>query len=154
MNSFRIDAWGWSPEIASEIQDEFYLSQSGPSNPYAIILDPEQENCKVHFPYYNFDDDLMQSVFDVYRAQIADVTTDQGILLKIDQRISDYHTPYDLLLIDHFNLSFTSSGGIISAAAMQRSLIHRLYNDDEAWKDFKLYDKLIESAKNQRGFEV
>lgn len=146
--SFRIDIWGWSPEIADDLGDEFYLSQNGPSNPYAIIVTPEQEQCKLHFPYYSFDEDLIKNVFATYRAPIADITTQQGIVMTVDQRISQYQNPFDLLLIDHFNIDFRATGGIIKAAKAQRELVHQLYNDDGAWKEFDIYEQLVDSSKS------
>lgn len=146
--AIRIDIWGWSPEVADELEDEFYLSQNGPSNPYAIIITPEQEQCKLHFPYYSFDTDLIKNIYATYRAQIADITTEQGIVMTVDQRISQYQNPFDLLLIDHFKIDFQATGGIIKAAKQQRKLVHQLYNDDHAWKEFNIYGNLVDSAKD------
>lgn len=147
LKKFRIDAWGWSPDVAEELGDEFYLGQSGPANPYAIIISPEQEYCKVQFPFYSFDQDLIKAVFSTYRNQIADITTEQGICMYTDQQIARFRNPLDLLLVDHVTANFMASGKIIHAAQEQRKLLHELYNDDSAWDDVRNYEKLATSAK-------
>jgi len=148
LHRFRIDAWGWSPEIAEEKNDEFYLSHSGPANPYGIIISPNQEMLKVHFPYYSFDDILIQEIFEKYRNQIADITTEQGIWVDVDQQMAHYHQPLDLLLVDYFNICFRSTGGLIKEAMEQRRLVHDLNNRADAWRDIKLYDQMLESAQS------
>ena len=42
LKKFHIDGWGWSPEVAKEKDDRFYLSH-GIANPFAIIVSPEQK---------------------------------------------------------------------------------------------------------------
>ena len=54
LNKFTIDGWGWSPEIAIEKENDFYLSH-GLANPYSIILTPEQKKVSVYLPYHSFD---------------------------------------------------------------------------------------------------
>ncbi len=71
LTEFHIDGWGWSPEIAEELQNKEYLSH-GSANPYSVIISPEQQHCSLYYPYHSFDWDIHQQVFEQYAAQIAD----------------------------------------------------------------------------------
>ena len=58
LKKFQIDKMGWSPEVAAEQKDEYYLSH-GDANPLAIILTPEQATAPIYFPMHSFDWKLM-----------------------------------------------------------------------------------------------
>ena len=62
LNRFSVDAMGWSPEIAEEKKDNYYLN-IGEANANAIIISPSQKDMPVHMPSHSFDRDLMNAVF-------------------------------------------------------------------------------------------
>ena len=64
LETFSIDANGWSPEIAEEKKDNFYLN-IGEANANAIIVSPKQKDKPVFMPYHSFDRNLMASVFSM-----------------------------------------------------------------------------------------
>lgn len=147
LKKFNIDGWGWSPEIANEKENPYYLSHNGPANPFAIVLTPDQEDRPVYFPYHSFDKDLMRIVFHTARPQIVDLSTQSGIWIDIDQEISNYRSPQDLLMIDSINLKFSTPDKLIEAAKKQRELVRQFYDDNYAWGDTKLHRKIYESSK-------
>ncbi len=147
LQEFRIDGWGWSPEIAQEQGDDFYLSHNGPANPYAIILTPDQEDKPIYFPFHSFDRDLMRIVFRTAYSQIADLTTETVIWIDVDQEITTYKAPQDLLMIDSINLRFNTPERLMKVAKDQRALVRQFYEIDRAWGDNKLHDRILKSAK-------
>lgn len=144
--SFHIDGWGWSPEIAEEREDPFYLSHLGPANPYAILLSPEQRNMPIHFPYHSFDRDLMEEVFRTAGRQVEDLTTSTALWIDVDQEISAYHEPRDLLMVEAITLRFSAAGGMMKAATAQRDLVKRFHSERLAWSDHTLLQGLAESV--------
>ncbi len=144
--SFHIDGWGWSPEIAEERDDPFYLSHLGPANPYAILLSPEQRRLPIHFPYHSFDRDLMEEVFRTAGRQIEDLTTSTALWIDVDQEISAYHEPRDLLMVEAITLRFSAAGGMMRAATTQRDLVKRFHSERLAWSDHVLLKALAESV--------
>jgi hypothetical protein len=147
LTSFHIDGWGWSPEVAQERNDKFYLSHLGAANPYAIILSPQQKGRPIYFPYHSFDWHMMKIIFDANESQIADLTTTSAIWVDVDQEISAYQEPQDLLMVDSITLRFNSIGGVMTAAREQRKLAHEFLNQRMAWSDPRLHESIIESVK-------
>ncbi len=146
LKNFQVDGWGWSPEIAEERADPYYLSHGGVANPYAIILSPEQRELPIYFPFHSFDKHLMKVVFQVASAQIADLTLSSAIWIDLDQELSAYREPRDLLMVDAITLRFHASGGLIRHAAEQRELVHRFNNQRMAWADRNLLQDIATSV--------
>ena len=96
LTSFAIDAMGWSPEIAAEKQENYYLN-IGEANTNAIIISPEQRYKPVHMPSHSFDRNLMEAVFEANNRVIRDITKDSAICVHIDQKIDAFYEPFDLL---------------------------------------------------------
>ncbi|MCF8277735.1 MAG: hypothetical protein K9J17_13460 [Flavobacteriales bacterium] len=146
LNQFHVDGWGWSPEIAREKDDRFYLSH-GVANPFAIIISPDQKDCPVYMPYHTFDWEIHRRVFENYALQIEDITSLNAIWFELDQNISSYRTPQDLLMMEVVNLKFNVAGDLAAAAAEQKALVNRYMNDPRAWMNSKLREAIIESSK-------
>ncbi|MDM8536053.1 hypothetical protein QUF70_04805 [Desulfobacterales bacterium HSG17] len=146
LDSFSIDGIGWSPEIAAEKKDNFFLSHGG-ANQFAVILSPAQHNKPIYFPFYSFSRDLMNAVFERHLRQIADITRETAIWLDIDQEISHYLSPLDLLLLDSICIRVYTVNKIMDAAKKQKALIRKFTNDENAWFDLKLRQEIIKSAK-------
>lgn len=146
LKQFHVDGWGWSPEIANEFNDKNYLSH-GFANPYGIILTPSQIECPIYIPYYSFDWDLTQTIFQQYKIPIADITTESGLWFEVDQEISAYQSAQDLLMVDALMLRFFTPKRMIKAAREQRKLVRQFYDSPVAWADETLHDNLIESCK-------
>ncbi|HMC01497.1 MAG TPA: DUF6638 family protein, partial [Flavobacteriaceae bacterium] len=62
LKSFSIDGIGWSPEIAEEKKEIYYLN-NGEANAHGIIITPLQNNKPVYTPFHTFDREVMKFVF-------------------------------------------------------------------------------------------
>ncbi|MDT0555810.1 DUF6638 family protein [Patiriisocius hiemis] len=145
LTSFSIDAMGWSPEIAEEKNDNFYLN-IGEANANAIIISPDQEARPVHMPFHSFDRDVMRTVFVAYKREIKDITKDSGICVLLDQNIDAYYDPLDLLRYKKIELSFKLLNDIDKTQAEQLQLIKE-FNKDNNFINTKLHKQLLDSAK-------
>ena len=146
LQSFHIDGWGWSPEIAEEQGNRFYLSH-GFANHYGIIISPKQKTSSVYMPVHSFDWDIHHQVFDHYFLQIEDLTTTTAIWFELDQDISIYRKPEDLLMMDVVNITFHSTKRLTEAAREQKALVRRFNEEKMSWSDRSLLEELIESSK-------
>lgn len=142
---FNVDGLGWSPEIAQRRDDMLYLSH-GVANQIGIIISPKQDGRPIYTPFRSFDRQLMIDFFEANREAIVDATTDGYILLDIDQEISRYRNPRDLLLVNHFTVR-SSTGKRSRHAAEQRSLIERFLKEEDAWADDELRQQIIKNAQ-------
>ncbi len=158
LSSFHIDKWGWSPEIANEKQNQDYLS-FGFANPFGIIITPDQKTASIYHPFHSFDWDLMDSIFSTYGAQIADITTQFGLWFELDQELSTYRSPQDLLLLNTIEIKFYTPTNIIPHVRNQKKLIREFYDTPNGWANHELLDQLIDSATNHgdlrnRNFDI
>lgn len=158
LSFFHIDKWGWSPELANEFNTKDYLS-FGYANPFGIIITPEQKRASIYHPFHSFDWELMDSIFDTYPKQINDITTQFGLWFEIDQELSTYRSPQDLLLLDSLNIEFHTPNKIIDIAKEQKRLVKEFYDERNAWADQQLHTKILESASKHgdlrnRNFEM
>lgn len=158
LKSFHIDKWGWSPEIANEQQNQDYLC-FGIANPFGIILTPQQKSASIYHPFHSFDWDLMDAIFNMYKQQIKDVTTQSGLWFELNQEISTYRSPQDLLLLDALSIKFYTPGKIIQTARDQKKLVQEFYDKPSAWADTELHQKILDSATQygdlrNRNFEI
>lgn len=141
---FQVDGLGWSPEIAIEKGNNFYLSH-GVSNRLAIIISPDQRNKPIYFPFTSFDRQLLVGYFSAFISEIADITITHGICLDIDNEMSKYVSPLDLLLVDKVIVR-SMADDLIESAKEQRQLIERL-QQKQGWFDPQLRTQIIESSK-------
>ena len=146
LKKFNIDGWGWSPEIAMEKENEFYLSH-GLANPYSIILSPEQAKVPVYLPYHSFDKYIVKHIFNSMQDQIHELTMRTAVIVECDQEVSSYRSPQDLLGIEFFTLKFTSVDKLSEAKEFQMALERQFYDEEFSWADKELRDQLRRSYR-------
>ncbi len=144
--TFQIDKMGWSPEIAEEQGDNYYLSH-GEANPLAIIVTPEQEFAPIYFPMHSFDWGLMEQWFAQFRVSIADITRDTGIWLDIDNEVDIYEQPSDLLIVSEVFARVHCPGELIARAAAQNKLVQRWLTEASPHADQGLLTALEQTAQ-------
>ncbi len=144
LSMFSIDANGWSPEIAEEKGNNFYLN-IGEANANAIIVSPKQEGKPVFMPYHSFDRDLMDSVFAAYRNQINDITKDSALVVQLDQNIDAYYESFDLLNYNKITISFQLLDDLETKQKEQEDLI-KLFNTGNNFINREIHQKILDSA--------
>ncbi len=140
-----VDGMGWSPEVAQEKKDNWYLN-TGEANVNAIILSPEQKDKPVHMPSHSFDRDLMTAVFAAYQQEIKDSTKDSAVIVQQDQDIDTFFDPFDLLRYENVTIRFTLLDHLDQKQQEQQVLI-QWFNRDNNFIDREAHKKIIESAK-------
>ncbi len=145
LSQFSVDAMGWSPEVAEEKGENYYLN-IGDANPNAIIISPAQKGKPVFMPSHSFDRDLMHAVFTAYSKQIRDITKDSAIVVHLDQHIDAFYEPFDLLKYKHITVSFGLLNNLETKQKEQQKLISE-FEDGNNFIDRELHHKLLESAK-------
>jgi hypothetical protein len=98
-------------------------------------------------PYHSFDVAIHKTIYSQYRNQIADITSQCGLWFELDQEISAYRSPQDLLMIDYINIKITAVDRVMAAAQEQRALIRKFYDVKQAWSDPTLRDQIIQSSQ-------
>lgn len=145
LSEFNIDGMGWSPEIAEERGERYYLSH-GMANPLAIILTPEQEKKPIYAPYASYNRRLMEVYFNRFLSQIVDITRSTALWLELDQQLSRFNSPRDLLLVPYVVVR-SHAGQLIDAAGRQKALVLRYQAGELGWFDDDLRSLIVASAK-------
>ncbi len=145
LKQFSVDGMGWSPEIAAEKKDNWYLNM-GEANVNALILSPAQKDKPVQMPSHSFDRDVMIAVFAAYGREIKDITKDAALVVHLDQRIDTFFDPFDLLRYDNITVRFTLLNKLHEKQQEQRALI-QWFRRKNNFIDREVHKKLLESAK-------
>lgn len=141
LTEFRIDGIGYSPEIAAEKDNLQYLSQMGVSNPYAIIMSPDQKGLPIYNPFFSFHEEVMEEAFNKFQLQIEDLTLRTGLTIDLDEGLTRIVSPDDLLLIEWLVLKFHVIGPIAAVAQRQREIASSLLQE-ENWADQNMIEEL------------
>ncbi|GAA4882603.1 hypothetical protein GCM10023311_00860 [Flaviramulus aquimarinus] len=145
LKTFHIDGIGWSPEIAKEKEDKYYLN-NGEANPHGIIISPLQKGKPVYLAFHTFDRDLMKFVFKTHGEKIKDITRDSAICLDFDQGIDAFYEPLDVLKYNTVSIHFHLIDNLEKTQEEQLELV-KTFNRDNNFIDETLHQKLLDSAK-------
>ncbi|MBU3011678.1 hypothetical protein KO506_09710 [Polaribacter vadi] len=145
LTSFSIDGIGWSPEIAEEKNEVFYLN-NGEANPQAIIITPLQKGLPIYNPFHSFDVELMKLVFRTHQQKIQNITRDSALCIDFDQSIDVFYEPLDVLKYQDVEIKFHLIDNLHKAKEEQLKLIETFHKDNN-FIDENLHQKLLKSAK-------
>lgn len=145
LTSFSIDGMGWSPEIAEEKKEKFYLN-NGEANTHAIIITPKQKGIALYNPFHSFDKEIMNAVFKKHTETIKDITRDSALCLDFDQKIDAFYEPLDILKYKEITVKFHLIDNLNQAKADQLKLIEE-FRKDQNFINEKIHEKLLTSAK-------
>ncbi|WP_405568240.1 DUF6638 family protein [Polaribacter sp. Asnod6-C07] len=145
LTSFSIDGIGWSPEIAEEKNEVFYLN-NGEANPHAIIITPLQKGLPIYNPFHSFDVELMKLVFRTHSKKIQNITRDSALCIDFDQSIDVFYEPLDVLKYIDVEIKFHLIDNLHKAKKEQLKLIEAFHKDNN-FIDENLHQKLLKSAK-------
>lgn len=145
LTSFSIDGIGWSPEIAEEKKEIFYLN-NGEANPHAILITPLQKGLPIYNPYHSFDTELMKLVFRTHEKKIQNITRDSAICIDFDQNIDVFYEPLDVLKYEEITIKFHLIDNLKKAKKAQLKLIE-IFKKDTNFIDENIHQQLLTSAK-------
>jgi hypothetical protein len=145
LKTFSVDGMGWSPEIAVEKKENYYLN-TGEANVNAIIISPQQKDKPIHMPSHSFDRDVMEAVFAAYGREIRDITKDSALVLHLDQKVDAFFEPFDLLRYDKIEVSFALLNNLDKKQMEQQAFIN-FFNRDNNFIDRDVHNHLLKSAK-------
>ncbi|MBT8183562.1 MAG: hypothetical protein KJN76_01875 [Eudoraea sp.] len=144
LKTFSIDGMGWSPEIALEKKNNFYLN-NGPANVNAIIITPDQKDLAVHMPSHSFDRDVLRAIFSAYPSQIRDVTKDAALIAHLDQDIDTFFEPFDLLRYNQIVVKFKLLHDLYKRKQEQEALV-ALFHAKNNFINREIHKELLKTA--------
>jgi len=145
LKSFSVDATGYSPEVASELDDEFYLDPHGVNRRF-IILNPDQGSLPVTNINFSYTTDLVHAFFEKNEEALKVLTLKDVVYGEIDNstyRIGDLE---DILSIKRVEFIVRTAESLLDKAKLLNKLIERFHADPDAWRDNDLLNEILTLA--------
>ena len=146
LESFTIDRSGFSPEIAEELGDPQYLDPNEVNRRF-IILTPAQADLPVVHTAFSNTSQLLYEFFDKNSRAIDALTIKDVIYGEIEDSVSKVDDIEDLLSINQVEFRVLSGEDVLGKAAELATLVDRLKQEPEAWRDNVMLERMVELAK-------
>lgn len=146
LNSFHVDRTGFSPEIAEECGDYDYLDPNGINRRF-IILTPSQVELPVVHTAFSNTSQLMFEFMSKNSRAIDALTIKDVIYGEIEDSVSTVNDIEDLLSINQVEFRVLSAEDVLGKASELGTLVDRLKQEPDAWRDNKMLERMVELAK-------
>lgn len=146
LKSFEIDRTGFSPQIAEECGDYDYLDPNEVNRRF-IILTPAQVALPVVHTAFSNTSQLMFEFMTKNSRAIDALTIKDVIYGEIEDSVSKVEDIEDLLSISQVEFRVLSAEDVLAKAAELGSLIDRLKQEPDAWRNDAMLERMVELAK-------
>lgn len=146
LGRFHIDMTGFSPEIADELQDPYYLNPHGINRRF-ILLIPEQQNLTLHDPMFSWTADILRSFMEVNRSQLFTLMARDSVYGEIQNSIYRLESVDELLDMRTVSISLKTPDGLLEAAGRIHETIDELTQQPEHWLNDARLNNLIQLAE-------
>ena len=146
LDQFNIDRSGFSPEVAAELGDPTYLDPNGVNRRF-IILTPAQVDLPVVHTQFSNTSQLMYEFFTSNARAINALTIKDVLYGEIEDSVSVVSDIEDLLSINQVEFRVLSAENVMGQAGELRTLVDRLQNEPDAWRDNGLLNRMVDLAK-------
>jgi hypothetical protein len=146
LEEFDIDMTGFSPQVATELNDRDYLDPNRVNRRF-IILTPGQEQLPVVHTSFSNTAALMHEFFNANARAINAVTIKDALYGEIEDSVASVDHIEDLLSINEVHFKVYSAEDILGKAAKLRELADMLVSKPDAWRDDDMLNRMVELAK-------
>jgi hypothetical protein len=146
LKSFEIDRTGFSPEIARELDDPLYLDPNEVNRRF-IILTPAQADLPVVHTAFSNTSQLMYEFYARNRRVIDALTIKDVIFGEIEDSVAKVDDIEDLLSINQVEFRVLSAEDVLGKANELGTLVDRLRQEPDAWRDTEMMERMVELAK-------
>ena len=146
LEKFDIDRTGFSPQIAEELDDPHYLDPNQVNRRF-IILTPAQADLPVVHTAFSNTSQLVYEFFSKNSRAIDALTIKDVIYGEIEDSVSRVDDIEDLLSINQVEFRVLSAEDVLGKASELATLVDRLKQAPDAWRDNKMLERMVELAK-------
>ena len=143
---FTIDRTGYSPEIADELGEPSYLDPNDVNRRFIILTPAQIELPVVHTAFSNTSQLVYEFMTKNQRA-IDALTIKDVIYGEIEESVAKVETIEDLLSINQVEFRVLSAEDVVGKAAELGTLVDRLKQEPDAWRDSAMLNRMVELAK-------
>jgi hypothetical protein len=149
--SFSIDAAGYSPQIAEELGDPFYLGQ-GPDHPYFVFLGVAQLSGCLLQPNAGFGAQAFRRFAEHHRGELADLTLREAVLGELAHGKTALTKPQDLGVVRELTVEVDTVSGRIGTARSLAAMREKLLASDALWHDEPFLESVRGKARAVHGY--
>jgi hypothetical protein len=146
LEKFDIDRTGFSPQIAEELDDPHYLDPNQVNRRF-VILTPAQADLPVVHTAFSNTSQLVYEFFSKNSRAIDALTIKDVIYGEIEDSVSRVDDIEDLLSINQVEFRVLSAEDVLGKASELATLVDRLKQEPDAWRDNKMLERMVELAK-------
>jgi hypothetical protein len=146
LEKFDIDRTGFSPQIAEELEDPHYLDPNQVNRRF-IILTPAQADLPVVHTAFSNTSQLVYEFFAKNSRAIDALTIKDVIYGEIEDSVSRVDDIEDLISINQVEFRVLSAEDVLGKASELATLVDRLKQEPDAWRDNRMLERMVELAK-------
>jgi len=141
-----IDRSGFSPQVAEDLGDIHYLDPNQINRRF-IILSPQQVNHPVVHTAFSNTSQLLYEFMTANARVINALTIKDVIYGEIDDSVNKVEDIEDLLSINQVQFRVLSAEDVTGKAAELGTLVDRLRQEPDFWRDTAALEHMVELAK-------
>ena len=146
LDSFEIDRTGFSPQVAEECGDNDYLDPNEVNRRF-IILTPSQVDLPVVHTAFSNTSQLIHEFMTKNSRAIDALTIKDVIYGEIEDSVNKVRDIEDLLSINQVEFRVLSAEDVLGKASELGTLVDRLKQEPNAWRDNQMLERMVELAK-------
>lgn len=144
--TIEIDRSGFSPQVAEDLGDLHYLDPNQINRRF-IILTPQQADLPVVHTAFSNTSQLLYEFMTANARVINALTIKDVIYGEIEDSVGKVDDIEDLLSINQVEFKVLSSEDVTGKASELATLVDRLKQEPDAWRDTAMLERMIELAK-------
>ncbi|VVB78985.1 Uncharacterised protein [uncultured archaeon] len=159
LDSFRVDKRGLSPEVCDHLKRKYqdrlefgenYLNIKS-ANRYMIVLSPDQKDAPLIAPQTSYEEGLYDEVYRQARHTIEDLTQSDALFGELDNGITVFQSPYDLMQLRTVKISLDSLDGAGQLMGQLKEMSDRLGEKNSFGTDNALNEEYISQMRGLVG---
>jgi len=150
LSAFHIDAAGYSPEVAQELEDPFYLGQ-GIDHPFFIVLSVDQLGGPVIQPNMGLAAYPYRSFTFEHRKEIASLTLTEPLFGEMGHGTSRFFDPSQLQQVCRVDLEVRTPSDRLGLSMELSGKREALLESDHLWYDEDFVERMLDLARRVEG---
>jgi hypothetical protein len=146
LTEFHIDIAGFSPEIADEFDDAYYLNPHG-ANQMFILLSTDQKSAPLLNSKFSTSRSILKRYMDDNEDQLFALTAREAVAGELLDSVFKIDDAADLLDINQVEVSADTTQAHVKEAAELSARLDQFMEEPDAWWDDVLIAEMIELAK-------
>ena len=148
---FHVDAAGYSPDVATELGDPYYLGH-GIAHPAFVILSVDQLDAPLIQPNAGFAAQPFRAWVSGLRPELADLTLREAVYGEITHGVTRFGHPAQLGLVRGLSLAVHTPSERLNHALDLRKMKTELIDGESNWRDEAFLERMVDCAKRAHGW--